>query len=78
MSATSKTAIGEAMKKSASHITAPGTKGDEEWQDVEDSEKKPDQKIYVLDRGFVGWQEIYGEDERLTEAYSKELWADGY
>ncbi|KAK0637144.1 Rhodanese-like domain-containing protein [Bombardia bombarda] len=36
------------------------------------------QKVFVLDRGFVGWQEVYGEDERLTEGYSKELWQDGY
>ncbi|ROT42968.1 Rhodanese-like protein, partial [Sodiomyces alkalinus F11] len=32
------------------------------------------QTVYVLDRGFVGWQETYGEDERLTEGYVKELW----
>lgn len=37
-----------------------------------------EQKVYVLDRGFVGWQELYGEDERLTEGYRKELWKDGY
>jgi hypothetical protein len=37
-----------------------------------------EQKVYVLDRGFVGWQERFGEDERLTEGYSKELWKDGY
>ncbi|OBR02289.1 Trypsin-like serine typically contains c-terminal pdz domain protein [Colletotrichum higginsianum IMI 349063] len=36
------------------------------------------QTVYVLDRGFVGWQEVYGEDERLTEGYRKELWKDGY
>jgi Cdc25 family phosphatase len=36
------------------------------------------QKVYVLDRGFVGWQEVYGTDERLTEGYRKELWEDGY
>ncbi|KAH7324639.1 Rhodanese-like domain-containing protein [Stachybotrys elegans] len=34
------------------------------------------QEVFVLDRGFVGWQETYGEDERLTEAYRKELWED--
>jgi Cdc25 family phosphatase len=43
---------------------------------------KPDgnvdaQKVYVLDQGFVGWQELYGTDERLTEGYRKELWSDG-
>ncbi len=32
------------------------------------------QTVLVLDRGFVGWQEVYGEDERLTEGYRKELW----
>jgi Cdc25 family phosphatase len=37
-----------------------------------------EQKVYVLDQGFVGWQELYGEDERLTEGYRKELWQDGY
>jgi len=37
-----------------------------------------EQKVYVLDRGFVGWQEVYGNDERLTEGYRKELWEDGY
>jgi Cdc25 family phosphatase len=37
-----------------------------------------DQKVFVLDRGFVGWQETYGTDERLTEGYRKELWVDGY
>ncbi|GAW20459.1 hypothetical protein ANO14919_099650 [Xylariales sp. No.14919] len=36
------------------------------------------QKVLVLDRGFVGWQEEYGPDERLTEAYRKELWEEGY
>ncbi|AEO66542.1 3c7ad95b-f98b-4964-b576-3ca261563a6c [Thermothielavioides terrestris] len=37
-----------------------------------------EQQVYVLDRGFVGWQELYGTDERLTEGYRKELWEDGY
>ena len=36
------------------------------------------QTVYVLDRGFVGWQEVYGEDERLTENYRKELWQDEF
>lgn len=34
------------------------------------------QTVYVLDRGFVGWQEVYGEDVRLTEGFRKELWRD--
>lgn len=39
---------------------------------------KKEQKVFVLDRGFVGWQEQYGTDERLTEDYRKELWEGGY
>lgn len=39
---------------------------------------RDDQTVYVLDRGFVGWQEAYGGDERLTEGYRKELWAEDY
>jgi hypothetical protein len=50
--------------------------GDGETGD--DKPKPAKQKVYVLDRGFVGWQEDYGADERLTEGYRKELWADGY
>ncbi|KAJ9156416.1 hypothetical protein NKR23_g813 [Pleurostoma richardsiae] len=42
------------------------------------SKEPSEQEVYILDRGFVGWQEIYGRDERLTEAYRKELWEDGY
>ncbi len=34
------------------------------------------QTVYVLDRGFVGWQELHGEDARLTEGFRKELWRD--
>ncbi|KAI1113870.1 hypothetical protein F5Y14DRAFT_416887 [Nemania sp. NC0429] len=36
--------------------------------------RETQQKVYILDRGFVGWQEIYGLDERLTEGYRKDLW----
>ena len=35
-----------------------------------------EQEIYVLDKGFVGWQEKYGKDERLTEAYAEDIWID--
>lgn len=66
--------IGAAMKKSASEEQKTGEK-DGEWEDVEE---KKEQKVYVLDKGFAGWQEIYGEDERLTEGYVKDLWRDGY
>ena len=39
----------------------------------EEAEK---QKVSVLDGGFVQWQEKYGEDARLTEAYVKDIWQD--
>lgn len=39
---------------------------------------KKTQQVLVLDRGFVGWQEEFGTDERLTEGYREELWKDGY
>lgn len=35
-----------------------------------------EQEVYVLDKGFVGWQEKYGRDERLTEAYAADIWMD--
>ncbi|GAB0133080.1 hypothetical protein EsDP_00001496 [Epichloe bromicola] len=33
-----------------------------------------EQEVLVLDRGFEGWQRVYGGDERLTEGYVKEIW----
>ncbi|EWC46087.1 hypothetical protein DRE_04661 [Drechslerella stenobrocha 248] len=36
------------------------------------------QEVYVLDGGFVKWQEKYGGDERLTEKYDAEIWKEGY
>lgn len=67
--------VGEVLKKNKEDES----KGDEdaEWEDVEE-EGKREQKVYVLDRGFVGWQERFGEDPRLTEGYRKEIWKDGY
>ncbi|RYO73828.1 hypothetical protein DL766_001818 [Monosporascus sp. MC13-8B] len=57
--------------------------GDKEEKGTEDGNSETElkvkqQKVYVLDRGFVGWQEVYGPDERLTEAWRKELWEEGY
>ncbi|KAB5577953.1 hypothetical protein GE09DRAFT_1214167 [Coniochaeta sp. 2T2.1] len=44
----------------------------------EEKEVEEEQKIYVLDQGFVGWQQVYADDERLTEGYRKEVWENGY
>ncbi|TGO82370.1 hypothetical protein BPOR_0847g00010 [Botrytis porri] len=68
--------VGEAMKKNKEAIENKAD--DEEWEDVEEDSEKREQKVYVLDQGFVGWQEIYGEDSRLTEGYRKEIWENGY
>jgi rhodanese-related sulfurtransferase len=35
---------------------------------------KCEQKVYVLDRGFVGWAEEFGSDQRLTEAFVADIW----
>jgi rhodanese-related sulfurtransferase len=34
------------------------------------------QQVYVLDGGFTMWQAKYGEDEKLTEGYVKDIWMD--
>jgi hypothetical protein len=74
--------IGEALKRSAEERrSASGEKEDDEWVDedgAQDGNGNGEQKVYVLDRGFVGWQERFGEDVRLTQNYSKELWSEGY
>ncbi|KAI9748631.1 MAG: hypothetical protein M4579_007162 [Chaenotheca gracillima] len=33
-----------------------------------------EQEVYVLDGGFTKWQEKYGPDERLTEAWARDIW----
>lgn len=43
-----------------------------------ESGKKKEQKVLVLDGGFVKWQEKYGPDKRLTEAWQKYVWEFGY
>lgn len=63
--------------KAAKASKQQNSSGGEEGQ-AEAEEKAFEQTVYVLDRGFVGWQEKYGTDERLTEGYRKELWEDGY
>ncbi|KAJ5966246.1 hypothetical protein N7481_012960 [Penicillium waksmanii] len=34
------------------------------------------QEVYVLEGGFVQWQEKYGKDEKLTEAYAEDIWQE--
>lgn len=59
-------------------VAAGETGAQEEAGEGKAEGKSKEQKVYVLDQGFVGWQEVYGTDERLTEGYRKELWEDGY
>lgn len=67
--------VGQVLKKNSEDKVGVEDAKDGEW---EDAEEKKDQKVYVLDRGFVGWQEQFGEDTRLTEGYRKEIWENGY
>jgi rhodanese-related sulfurtransferase len=34
------------------------------------------QQVYVLEGGFTMWQAKYGEDEKLTEGYVRDIWMD--
>lgn len=62
-------------KKDDGETNGDGRDGGAE-EDVEETKKE--QKVYVLDRGFVGWQERFCEDPRLTEGYRKEIWKAEY
>jgi Cdc25 family phosphatase len=57
-------------------------KGEGEKEEVENGEEKKgdkkEQKVLVLDGGFVKWQEKYGADKRLTKAWKKDVWEFGY
>lgn len=55
---------------------AMGDANKDKTSDGEKQAQEQQQTVYILDRGFVGWQEKYGPDERLTEAYRKEIWED--
>ncbi|RDH34363.1 Rhodanese-like domain-containing protein [Aspergillus welwitschiae] len=39
-------------------------------------EESKKQEVFVLEGGFVQWQENYGPDERLTEAYVEDIWRE--
>ncbi|PGH04459.1 hypothetical protein AJ80_08512 [Polytolypa hystricis UAMH7299] len=47
-----------------------------EAEGEEGKKQKKEQEIYVLDGGFVKWQEKFGDDEKLTEAYVRDIWLD--
>ncbi|PYI05239.1 Rhodanese-like protein [Aspergillus sclerotiicarbonarius CBS 121057] len=39
-------------------------------------EESKKQEVFVLEGGFVQWQEKYGKDGRLTEAYVEDIWRE--
>ena len=41
-----------------------------------EGEESHKQEVYVLEGGFVQWQEKYGKDVRLTEAYVEDIWQE--
>lgn len=47
-------------------------------KDKDGGEGEEEQRVLVLKGGFTEWQEKYGEDERLTEGYQKDIWEFGY
>ncbi|KAI4128035.1 MAG: hypothetical protein LQ338_002926 [Usnochroma carphineum] len=47
----------------------------EEGDREEEGEGK-EQEVWVLDGGFVGWQEVFGRDERLTEGWVEDVWKE--
>ncbi|KAF2662662.1 Cdc25 family phosphatase-like protein Ibp1 [Lophiostoma macrostomum CBS 122681] len=44
---------------------------------TESKDKGKEQKVVVLQGGFTEWQEMFGEDERLTEGFQKDIWEFG-
>lgn len=55
-----------------------GDKGKVEMVDGTQAEEEEgkQQEVWVLDGGFVKWQEKYGTDDRLTEDYAPDIWND--
>lgn len=67
------------MKRSAVEGEKEGEgekRGGGEWEDVDGEDGEVEQKVYVLQDGFQGWQEKYGEDEMLTEGFRPEIWRE--
>ncbi|XRM48620.1 Cdc25 phosphatase Ibp1 [Aspergillus tubingensis] len=39
-------------------------------------EESKKQEVFVLEGGFLQWQEKYGPDERLTQAWVEDIWRE--
>lgn len=51
---------------------------EEKERDQKSDRDRQEQVVYVLDGGFVKWQEKYGKDKKVTDKYDEEIWAFGY
>jgi rhodanese-related sulfurtransferase len=40
------------------------------------AQESPNQQVFVLDGGFVEWQQKYGSDTKLTDAYAADIWEE--
>ncbi|EGV60656.1 Cdc25 phosphatase Ibp1 [Yamadazyma tenuis] len=49
----------------------------EEIKDPQQIEFFSNLSVWVMQGGFTAWQQKYGEDESVTEAYDKEIWDFG-
>ncbi|KAF1946835.1 Rhodanese-like protein [Clathrospora elynae] len=67
------------VSKGELHEEGVGGKAGEKEDEDEGGKGRDDrgQKVYVLKGGFTEWQEKYGQDNNLTEAYSKDIWEFG-
>lgn len=64
-------AASEKKQKAATDATEQASEGPSEETKPN---KAPEQVVYVLDQGFVGWQSAYGNNQDLTEGYRPEIW----
>jgi Cdc25 family phosphatase len=40
------------------------------------AEESQKQQVFVLEGGFVEWQQKYGKDVRLTDAFAADIWEE--
>lgn len=57
-------------------VVREGEEGKGEGEGMVSQAAEGEQEVYVLDKGFVGWQAEYGKDERLTEGYEEDIWRE--
>ncbi|KAI8956856.1 Rhodanese-like protein [Daldinia sp. FL1419] len=65
-------------RKAASAAATAVKKAAEDKEAEEEVSASKQQQVYILDRGFVGWQELFGRDDRLTEGYREDIWEDSF